>query len=333
MLHLKRILLAALAALLLVQPVSAETQPPTEREPDIVTAVLEVDTVPADTSPSGAPSWLQALIAAPLYKMEGGSYLPVAAAALPEDVTADYAGAYGIPADAARGYAFRIALSSAVCREDGTSITADDYLAAIRGDLENWTFLANAQAIFEEKHRPGSRIVSLKEAGFPGIAEAWEAGYTNFYIDVDGFWGLSAGWRPLSDRTRMRDFAMPAHLDEAFVSPAYLYRNYLMDGGESNYFQRDFIGISTEPGPVWTVDELGLLKETEYSMVLILQDPAAASTVASGLSGLMIGGSASYGPYRIAEAGAELLLEPNPNWWGAPDSRGYDRILCRKIGS
>ena len=42
----------------------------------------------------------------------------------------------------------------------------------------------------------------------------------------------------------------------------------------------------------------------------------------------------SSGPYRIASATSEeLWLEPNPNWWGEPDSRGYDRIFCQKIGT
>ena len=333
MLRLKTFLPALLAALLLVQPVSAETQPPTEREPDIVTAVLEVDTIPTDISPAGAPTWLQTLIAAPLYKMETGSWIPVLASALPEDVTVEYAGTYGIPENTSRGYAFRVALSSDARREDGNPITADDYLAVIRSDLENWAFLANAQEILDEKHKPGSDIISLKQAGFTGISEAWEAGYTDFYINVDGFWGLSAGWRTLSDRSRMRDFAMPSYLDEAFVSSAYLYSNYLMDGRESSYFQRDFIGVSTAPGPVYTMDDLGLIKETKHSMILIFQTPATPSTVASKLSGLMVDGSASYGPYRITEAGENLLLEPNPHWWGEADSRGYARILCRKIGS
>ena len=97
MLRLKTFLPALLTALLLVQPVSAETQPTTEREPDIVTAVLEVDTIPKDISPADAPTWLQTLIAAPLYKMETGNWIPVLASALPEDVTAEYAGTYGIP--------------------------------------------------------------------------------------------------------------------------------------------------------------------------------------------------------------------------------------------
>ena len=56
----------------------------------------------------------------------------------------------------------------------------------------------------------------------------------DFYLDTEGFWGLGGGWKPISDRIRLRDFAMPGGLDEYFVSPAYLYRYYLMDGAINN---------------------------------------------------------------------------------------------------
>lgn len=333
MLHIKKLLCALLTALLLVQPVFAETQTPTEPQPDIVTAVFEIDTLPVDISPAAAPQWLWDLIAAPLYAVENGAFSPVLADSLPEDVTAEFTGNYGIPEDAARGYAFRIFLRADVRREDGSPITAGDWAAAIRDDLQSWTALANAQPILDKKQHPGNQIVSLKAAGFSGIAEAWEAGHAEFYVDMSGFWGLSSGWRAISDRTRMRDFAMPGHLEEAFVSPSYIYRNYLMDGGESSHFQRDFLGICTVPGAAYTPEDLGLIEERDDSFILIFQKPTTLSTVASKLAGLVLPGRLSYGPYRITSAGTELLLEPNPHWWGGPDPRGYDRILCRKIDS
>mgnify|MGYP002519920912 CR=1 FL=1 len=37
-----------------------------------------------------------------------------------------------------------------------------------------------------------------------------------------------------------------------------------------------------------------------------------------------------YGPYRITAAdSSQIILEPNPNWWGAPVTEDFDRIICR----
>lgn len=359
MLHIRKALCVLFTALLLVQPAFAETEPPTTPEPDIVTAVHTMQTLPSNFSPLTPQTeeklWLRALTTAPLYAMNAdGSWNAVLAAALPEDVTEDYVNSYGIPADAQRGYAFRITLRSDACWEDGTPITADDVLFSVQKLFESeetsddWLFLANAAAIRSGKLQPGSDIVSLKDAGFSNVSEAWAAGYTEFYLDTEGYWGLGSGWKSVSDRTRLRDFAMPAGLDELFVTPAYLYRYYLMDGSINNYYQSQFIGICRTPGDALTVNDLGLVKVSDQELILLLQDPLAASTLMQKLEGLFLfrqelwsenygDGTAhylSYGPYRIASASYEqILLVPNPNWFGEADPRGYDRILCRKIGT
>lgn len=337
MLRTRKRLAIFLLTLLLAQPVYAETVPTTEPEPDIVTAVYTVQTLPSAESPrwlqTEQQQWLYRQIAAPLYDE---SFTPVLAAQSPEDVTGDFAGTWGIPANAQRGYVFRISLNGAACREDGTVITAGQCIRAVRDAFENtddWLFLANAKAIRAQECKPGGEIIRLTDGQFSDVSQAWAAGYRDFYVDLDGFWGLDAGWRPVSDRTRFRDYAMPGGLDEGFVSAAYLYNNYLMDGMESSVYQREFVGICSEPGEAYTMDDLGLVEESDSAFLVILQSPSTASTVMTRLQKLVLPG-ASYGPYRIVSASAgNLLLEPNPNWWGAEDQRGYDRILCQKIGS
>ena len=344
MLHLRKVLCICFTALLLAQPVFAETEP--APEPDIVTAVREVQTVPTDFDPLAAPDWLLRLISAPLYAMStDGSWTPVLAAALPEDVTGSHAGKSGIPAAAERGYAYRIALDEAACWEDGTPITADDYLYSVRKlfenekTAENWLFLANASAICSGKPQVGSDIVSLRDAGFSGTGEAWAAGYTEFYLDTEGFWGLGGGWKSVSDRTRLRDFAMPGGLDEYFVTPAYLYRYYLMDGAVSSYYQTEFIGICRTPGAALTTEDLGIIKKSDHELILLLQEPLTPSTLMQKLESLLLfregnQGVLSCGPYRIVSADkSHILLEENPRWHGAADPRGYDRILFREIGT
>ena len=350
MLHLRKAICLILMALLLAQPVVA-TEAATEttpREPDIVTAVRKMDTIPVDMGIHAKTTeelrWLRSLTASPLYAMTGGNWEPVVAAQLPEDVTDAYVGSYGIPADAARGYAYRITLKDDARWENGTFITADDCIFSIleqfshKDTVDNWLFLANGEAVREGRVKPGRHIISLKEAGFPSITQAWAAGFREFFLDTEGYWGLGQGWKSVSDRTRIRDYAMPTGLDESFVSPAYLYHNYLMDG-EHHRFLPEFIGISENSGSVYTTEDLGLVKLSEKEFVIILEDPITASTLMQHLEELVLFSEyadtcLSSGPYRIVSATSEeLWLEPNPCWWGEPDPRGYDRIFCQKIGT
>ena len=324
MLHIKRTLCLFIMALLLVQPVFAETVAPTETipEPDIITAVYPHYDIPAG------------LTSVPLYKLVDGTWLPVLAAAEPQDVTADFAGSYGIPSNAQRGYAFSVTIHPDAVFDDGAPITADCFLDVIRADFEEtWLVLANAAAIRDEKTKSGTDIVSLQELGFSTVSEAWAGGYKEFFVDMDGFWGLSAGWRALSDRTRFQDFAMPGGINEGFVSAAYLYNAYLVDGAENSRFQRQFLGAAKTAGERYAIEDLGLIKQDDRTFVLILQQPATASMMMSKLSDLFLDGK-SYGPYTLtSKTDDTLILEPNPHWWSDPDPRGYDRILCQKIGS
>lgn len=350
MLHLRKAICLILMALLLAQPVVA-TEAATEttpREPDIVTAVRKMDKIPTEfdihTKITEELRWLRSLTASPLYAMTGGNWEPVVAAQLPEDVTGEYVGSYGIPADSARGYAYRITLKDDARWENGTFITADDCVFSIleqfshKDTVDNWLFLANGEAVREGRVKPSRHIISLKEAGFPSITQAWAAGFREFFLDTEGYWGLGQGWKSISDRIRIRDYAMPTGLDESFISPAYLYHNYLMDG-EHHRFLPEFIGISENSGSVYTTEDLGLVKLSEKEFVIILEDSITASTLMQHLEELVLFSEyadtcLSSGPYRIVSATSEeLWLEPNPCWWGEPDPRGYDRIFCQKIGT
>lgn len=352
MLHRKRLLCLLFALMLFVQPVFAEGEVTEPTVPDIVTAVKAMQTLPADISPltpvTEEKLFLRGLTTAPLYALSpDGSYDPVLAAALPEDVTAEYAGSFDIPADAQRGYAYRIRLHENARWEDGAAVTAEDAVYSVRKLFENehtsahWQFLAGAAAIGSGKLHTGSHILSLKDAGFSGVTDAWNAGYMDFYLDTEGFWGLGAGWKPISDRIRLRDFAMSGGLDEYFVTPAYLYRYYLMDGAISSRDQTEFIGICSEAGKPYTPEDLGILATGEKELILLTQAPMTASTLMQKLEELFLfrsdmadGQLLSYGPYRIISSDTEqILLEPNPHWWGEADPRGYDRICCRKIGT
>lgn len=339
MLHLRRILCYILLMLLLAQPVLAASEPATEPEP--IVAMYPVEAIPADTSGVGAPAWLRELISVPLYTMaEDETFRGVLASGLPEDVTAQYAGTFGIPADAVRGYAFRITLDPAACREDGTPVTADDCIASIHTLFENektaedWLFLANAEAISSERPQPGDEVISLQEAGFSTIRDAWEAGFRDFFVDITHFWGLPGGWRSVSDGKRIHDDAMPGGLDEYFISPAYLYHNYLLSGASGDRAKGEFVGIYRTPGKPLTTKDLGLVKISDRELVLITAQSTTVSTLVQRLQSFTLVDSRSCGPYRISAASGEaLLLEKNLTWWGAPDVQDYDYIYCQKIGT
>ena len=69
-----------------------------------------------------------------------GEILPGQAAGLPVDVTDEYAGAYGIPRKAVRGYAFAIDIREGAAWEDGKAITAADWYFTVEKRLEADSF-------------------------------------------------------------------------------------------------------------------------------------------------------------------------------------------------
>lgn len=334
----KRMLLAlALAAALAAVPVRA-AQP--------VTAVREMEVLPGCWNPASQRTaekeFLLSLTAAEFYTVAGGTgeIVPILAEGLPQDVTGAYAGKYGVPAQAVRGYAFEIALNPAACWEDGTPVTAEQAVRSLRFLLENGGSLpelANAAAFRRGENRPSGEIVSLETAGFAGEAEARQAGYSEFYLDTAGFWGLDGGWRPVTDGTRLRDYAMPAGMDEMYVSAAYLYRNYLADGAPYSRFQREFVGVAAPGNEALNLDDVGIVKTGERCFTLILARPSTASALALALDGVYLlsdgvdasANCQSNGAYRVVRADArEIVLEPNPRWWGSPAA--YDRVVCRR---
>lgn len=353
---MKRLKFCAICLLImaLALPTGAlATEPEPSESGNIEIPVRYMDTLPGNWSPlselTPEKEFLLNLTAEPLFRVLADGSLTSSLAAAPVDVTAEYAGvpAYGIPEDALRGYAFRIDLNENACWEDGTSITADDYLFSMEqywNSGKSYVNLANADAIRSGEAPLTETVVSLEDAGFSSLAEAQNAGYTDFFLDVSHFWGLDAGWKSIEDRTRLRDYAMPSGLNEVFVTPAYLYKTYLADGQKYDYWQGEFIGICTEAGEPLTYEALGLLKTGDHQITLILAEPTTATALALDLADFRLvrqslwgdtyGTSASryssYGPYRIESADTELIvLVENENWYGGKDPEAPALIRCK----
>lgn len=253
------------------------------------------------------------------YQLEDDT-LAAGLARLPVDVTAEYAGhdLYGIAPGESRGRAFRITLADGICWADGTAVEAVHVAEHLRSQLEAYIWICGAEAYLQGGEKPAQAVISLKEAGFDSVTAAKEAGYTRFYMDLAHFWGLEAGWEEVSSRSRFRDYAMPAGLDETYVSPAYLYRNYLAEGAALSYMHSRYVGVAETAEPM-TLEDVGILVSADDEIVIITAEAMTARTLAARLAGLTLEGD--YGPYQMASEDAdEILLERNP-YWQRDDSR------------
>lgn len=340
---MRKILTLVLSLLLVIPAAATETEAPApETLPPIYVGVATLPAIPENRDPLGADAAgkqeLLVLISEPLFRLEAGSPVPAQAAALPVDVTEAFAGQYGIPANAARGYAFAISPREGAAWENGRPVTAADWYFTVEQLLKQERFpleIANYEAYLREDTNPAGEIISLMEAGYSSVTEAEAAGHRDFYVETETFWGLDdTGWFRITDRTRLFDAAIPSGCEEMFVTPAYLYRKYLA-GGSLAMFQSEFVGIPAEPGEKLTWDQVGLVQQ-EDRLVLILQNPSTSGSVALAMTGLYPVEAQSYGsadpvigcgPYRISESGPEqLLLEPNPHWTGT--AAEFETLRC-----
>ena len=348
----KRITAIGLCVILTVLPVAAsETASPTL--PPIYVGVQQLTELPASWNPMAETDANQRAIleltSQRLYRMTADGSFAEEMAALPVDVTAAYAGTFGVSANAKRGYAFEIAIKDGFFWENGRPVTDRDWLYTIEQLLELDKFpleIANYGKYLSGATHPATEVQSLMEAGFSTFAEAKSAGYTDFYLETEYFWGLEPGWYRVDDRTRLFDGAIPSGCEEMYITPAYLYSHYLGENGTLTIFQSESLGIPVENGPAYTRMDVGLLVK-DGTLVLILEEPATAATVTAALaeqyplpSGTNFEdyGNANHytacGPYRISGVTKqEITLEPNPHW--AADTTEYSTVRCipGQIGS
>lgn len=338
---MKKLTVLLCLCMILTLPVSAMEPAPTETPtlPPLIVGIRTLEQIPENWADQEA---ILSLTSQPLYKLDGeGAVVPAQAAELPVDVTAEFAGSYGIPTDALRGYAYAIELGQGFW-DDGKALTGEDWLYTIEKQLEQDVFpleIANYRAFLRGDTGPVEQIVRLMDAGYNSVEEAENAGIRDFYVDTTLFWGLETGWRRSTDRTPLFDASMPSGCEEMYVTPAYLYRDYLGKTGSQTMFQREFVGIPAENGPVLTRADVGLFLR-EGRLILILQEQNTQSHVALALCGLYPvqqgaavaswGTDSNYrscGPYRIdSVTKQEILLSPNPYWVG--EMAEFEQIRC-----
>lgn len=273
---------------------------------------LTVDSLPGEIQPYGdhTESEETLLLLTSCMLLEGAEE--------PKDITEDFAdkASFGIPEQAKRGYVFEIR------PKEGAGITAVDLVASLERYLGSGACPERLTRLIYSV--PGN-VESLGEAGFSSEEEARAAGFTEFYVDVDGFWGLEAGWRSVNDRTRLRDRAIPDSLDEMYVTPGYLYRQYLQTGGRFEKLQPEFLGIALSRSV-----RSGILTENDR-VLLVFPVPTTVSVVTADLrDARLLRAEGDYvGPYVIEGRDSETIrLQENTRWWGdSPCDAPV--ILCR----
>ena len=218
----------------------------------------------------------------------GYSIVPEAAADYPVDVTAEYVGQMGVN-EGETGKAWRIALNPDLCFDDGTMVTADDYIYSMQQQLNPKILNRRADSWYDGTFS----IVNAKNylyAGkttydaIPDTAEALLEAGTEVYLDLS-FWGIVGApdaegnaapqYVSVADDTMYRDAAVEDETaDEAWVSAKYLYENYLAAGAPYNSYAADYLKVANVAKAV-TWDDVGLKKIDDYTIDFILEAPVA----------------------------------------------------------
>ena len=342
------VILACVLLMILVLPVSATSNPAPTLAPRME-GVLELSQVPENWSPLGQLNDDQrailSLTSETLYCIgSDGQIQPAQAASLPVDVTAQFAGHYGISKTAVRGYAFAIPLRDGACWDDGRALSAGDWAYTIEMLLKQDLLpldIANYQAFRQGETGPAAQIVSLEDAGYRSMEEAQAAGIRDFYVETNVFWGLDAGWLRITDRSRLFDPAIPSGCEEMYVTPAYLFQTHLSNNGDLKYFQKEFVGVPAADGEPMTMADVGLLV-WEDQLVLILEERTTPSQLAlalcpfypiqQGANPERFGTPGYYtgcGEYRIISATKEeILMVPSSFWTGETADVELELVRC-----
>lgn len=340
---------------------------------------------PTDWEQSGESNLL-GRISTPLYSFRLNAdktdyvRIPDAAAELPIDVTAQYAGneKYGVPENATSGRVYEVKLNEKLCWEDGTPVTADDYIYTIsqflnpemlnfRASLfyEGNTALANAR-LYYNSLKTGMDYHSINdEWNAPELQ--WDAlvkGDDGCYYTADGRpvyvdWNIPTeyfyeesvrDWVGEGDGWITTDaYALDAYVnDDGYVpltDEAYNYIQPLFDSWGDGYTMVWVCSYGTPVEPNgYTMDDVGVIKNDDYSLTFFLTKHVDADVFADTLSGNLycvkkdiyeankkeVGGlikssygtsidtCMSYGPYKMEsfQPDKQTVLVKNENWYG-----------------
>ena len=215
----------------------------------------------------------------------GYSVVPEMAADVAQDVTAEYVGSFGV-AEGETGKAWRIPLNQDMTWDDGTKITADDFLYSIKELLNPKTknrradsYYAGDFVVYNAKN-----YLYSGETSYDLIADTAEnlvAAGNDVYLDMD-FWGIVGApdadgnaapkYVSIADETNYRDAAVEEGKDEDWVSAKYIFDNYLAEGAPYNSYATQYLyTASVAPETKW--EDVGFKVIDDYTIDFILQNP------------------------------------------------------------
>lgn len=219
-------------------------------------------------------------------KKDGYTIVPEMAAKLPVDVTSNYVGKFGVVSgDTAK--AWRIELNKNATWDDGTKITADDYIYSMQQLLDPLmlnrradSYYAGDFTIVNAKNYlyAGKTVYSLFPTKFDTLDAALAAG--DVYLDMD-FWGLVGApdkdgnaapkYVNIKDETLYRDASVEEGKAEDWVSAKYLYETYLKAGAQYEAYAGQYLYVGETAAKV-TWNDVGLVKVDEYTIDIILEN-------------------------------------------------------------
>lgn len=240
---------------------------------------------------------------------DGYIFVPSAAVGMPVDVTSEYAGneTYGVPSDAAQGYAWKVTLNEKLCWEDGTPITAADYMYSMEQylspDMKNFrasTYyegtcaLANAKAFYDgneatynNMNAGGISLDSLVK-GQDGVYTDGE-GNTAYlgWTAADSYW---LGGAALKDWSSYFDEASCELLDSLVNEKGYVpltdearacVESVITDSWGDDFSAYCFVYKQSE---LLGFDSVGIIKNDDYSVTFVLTKPISETDFCLNMS-------------------------------------------------
>ena len=195
---------------------------------------------------------------------------------LPKDKTAE---------EVEDGYVYEIALNKDAKWEDGTPITADDYIYSMQQllnpDMKNYRanlYYSGESAVaggFEYYYSKDEYLnKSPEDLGYDSLQAAIDDGQT-VCLDMHGFWGLAGcvdadgnecpQWVPITDETKYRDVTVAEGEEGDWISAADIwagYSPYLMSPDYAAYVS---LRIKNETQG-FSFDGVGLYKVDDYTI-------------------------------------------------------------------
>jgi len=212
---------------------------------------------------------------------------------LPTDVTAEYAGQFGVK-EGEKRKAYRIKLNPAAQWDNGDPITADDYVYSMQQQLDPEQLNRRADSFYGGElsiHNAQSYLYSGKQSysslgslGYANVAAALADGQTEIYVDCWGFWqakGYLDGeggnevpqYVKITDETKYNDYNPDSknYLNDEF-SGKDLYDGCFAAGAQYESYGADYCYI-LQSFDETTWDEVGFKKVDNYTLDLILDKP------------------------------------------------------------